>query len=109
LDTVPVFHGAQSLEPPNCSRTRSEEDHSIREYTRQEIDKLTSTQRERLFAADPEMAAWWRGKSLISGAWPLFRLRGGTWLSEDQIGQTPAEHGDTVWKILGLLDWYMKD
>jgi hypothetical protein len=84
-------------------------DYSTREYTRQEIDKLTTTQRKKLFTADPEMEAWWRGRATENGTWPLFRLKGGIWLSKDQIGQTPAEHGDTVWKIPGLLDWYMED
>jgi hypothetical protein len=85
------------------------DDHSIHEYTLQEVDKLTPTQREKLFAADPEMAAWWRGKSLMSGAWPLFRLRGGTWISKDQIGQTPQEHRSALWEIPDLLEWYMQD
>jgi hypothetical protein len=81
----------------------------MHEYTRQEVDKLPPTQREKLFTADPEMAAWGRGKSMVNGAWPLFRVRGGTWFSKDQIGQTPAAHGDTVWKIPGLVEWYMQD
>jgi TIR domain len=85
------------------------DDHSIHEYTRQEVDKLTPTQRERLFAADPEMAAWWRGKSPMSGAWPLFRLRGGTWISKDQIEQTPQEHRSALWEIRDLLEWYVQD
>jgi len=85
------------------------DDRSIHEYTRQEVDKLTPTQREKLFAADPEMASWWRGKSPISGAWPLFRLRGGTWISKDQIKQTPQEHQGALWEIPDLLEWYMQD
>ena len=84
-------------------------DHSIREYTRQEVDRLTPTQREKLFAADPEMASWWRGKSPMSGTWPLFRLRGGTWLSKDEIEQTPQEHRSALWEIPNLLEWYVQD
>ncbi len=84
-------------------------DHSIREYTQQEVDRLTPTQREKLFAADPEMASWWRGKSPMSGAWPLFRLRGGTWISKDQIEQTPQEHRSALWEIPDLLEWYVQD
>jgi hypothetical protein len=85
------------------------DDHGIRQYSRQEVDKLTPTQRERLFTADPEMAAWWRGKSLTSGNWSLFRIRGGTWISKDQIAQTPQEHRDALWKIPDLLEWYVQD
>jgi TIR domain len=84
------------------------DDHSIHEYTLQQVDRLTSTQREKLFAADPEMLAWWRGKSLKTGAWPLFRLKGGIWFSQDHIGPVPIpeKHQDTIWKkIPGLLDW----
>ena len=84
-------------------------DDSIREYTRQEVDRLSPTQREKLFAADPEMASWWRGKSPMSGTWPLFRLRGGTWLSKDEIEQTPQEHRSALWEIPNLLEWYVQD
>jgi hypothetical protein len=85
-----------------------QDDLSIREYTRQEVDKLTPTQRERLFTADPEMAAWWRGKSPTSGNWPLFRVKGGIWIAKHQIEQTPQEHRSAIWEIPGLLDWYME-
>ena len=83
--------------------------HKIHEYSRQEVDKLTSTQRGKLFTADPEMAAWWRGKSLMSNTWSLFRMRGGTWISKDQIKQVPVEQRGAFWEIQGLLDWYMED
>jgi hypothetical protein len=69
---------------------------------------MAPSQRERLFTAAPEMKAWWRGKSIENGAWPLFRVKGGIWLSKEQIGQIPSKHGDTVWKIPGLLEWYME-
>jgi hypothetical protein len=85
------------------------DDHSIHEYTRQEVDKLTPTQKEKLFTADPEMEAWWRGKSPTSGAWPLFRVRGGRWVAKHQIDQTPSEPNSVIWEIPGLLDWYMQD
>lgn len=84
------------------------DDHSIQEYTRHEVDKLTPTQRERLFTADSEMAAWWRGKSPISGAWPLFRVRGGTWISKNQVEQTPQEHRSALWEIPDLVKWYLQ-
>jgi len=89
--------------------TLVQNDHSMRAYTRQEVDQLTPTQRAKLFTADSEMAAWWRGKSPISGAWPLFRVRGGTWLSKEQIEQTPQEHHSALWEIPDLLEWYMQD
>jgi TIR domain len=85
-----------------------QDDLSMHEYTRQEVDKLTPTQRERLFTADPEMTAWWRGKSPTSGSWPLFRVRGGIWIAKHQIEQTPQEHRSAIWEIPGLLDWYME-
>ena len=86
-----------------------QDNHRIHEYTRQEVDKLTSTQREKLFTADPEMAEWWRGKSLLNNAWPLFRVRGGTWISKDQIKQVPLEQRGAFWEIPALLEWYMRD
>ncbi len=70
---------------------------------------MAPSQREKLFTAAPEMEAWWRGKSTENGAWPLFRLRGGTWLSKDQIGAISSEHREIVCKISGLLEWYMED
>ena len=85
-----------------------QDDRSVREYTLQEVDKLTPTQRERLFTADPEMAAWWMGKSPASGAWPLFRGKGGIWIAKDLIDQTPREHHSAIWEIPGLLDWYLQ-
>jgi hypothetical protein len=85
-----------------------QDNRSIREYTRQEVDKLTPTQREKLFTADPEMSVWWRGKSLTSGAWPLFRIRGGQWIAKHQIEQTPREHHSAIWEIPGLLEWYLQ-
>jgi len=66
-----------------------QENLSIHKYTRQELDKMAPSQREKLFTAAPEMEAWWRGKSTENGTWPLFRLKGGIWLSKNQIGQTP--------------------
>jgi hypothetical protein len=81
---------------------------SIYKYTRQELDNMAPSQRERLFSAAPEMKAWWRGKSIENGTWPLFRVKGGIWLSKDQIGQIPSEYGDNVLKIPALLDWYME-
>ncbi len=84
-------------------------DLGTRPYTRREVDNLTPTQRERLFSADPAMPDWWRGKHLQSGAWPLFRVKGGIWISKDQINQTPAAHHREIFDgIPGLLDWYMK-
>jgi hypothetical protein len=55
------------------------------------------------------MLDWWRGKSLTNDAWPLFRLRGGTWISKDQINQVPLEQRGAFWEIPDLLDWYMQD
>lgn len=87
-----------------------QEDQSIREYSRQEIDGLTSTQRQKLFAADSEMKAWWRGKSPTSGAWPLFRAKGGIWIDKHQVAQTPRENDLDIFQgIPDLLDWFMKD
>jgi hypothetical protein len=86
-----------------------QDNYRTHEYSRQEVDKLTPTQREKLFTADPEMTAWWRGKSLTNDTWPLFRIRGGTWISKDQIKQVPLEQRGTFWEIQGLLDWYMRD
>lgn len=86
-----------------------QDNYRTHEYSRQDVDKLTHTQRERLFAADPEMAAWWRGKSIPSDTWPLFRVQGGTWISKDQIKQVPLEQRGAFWEIKGLLDWYMRD
>ena len=86
-----------------------QENHSILEYTRQQVDKLTPTQRERLFAADPEMKTWWRGKTLMTDAWPLFRVRGGTWISKDQINQVPLEQRRALWENRDLLERYLED
>jgi hypothetical protein len=55
-----------------------QDDRGTREYSLREVDKLTLTQRERLFAADPEMPNWWRGKLPRTSVWPLFRVKGGT-------------------------------
>lgn len=86
-----------------------QDDRGTREYSRHEVDKLTLTQREKLFAADPEMPNWWRGKSPRTGAWPLFRVKGGIWISKDQIDQTPEKYHLEIFQgIPGLLDWYMK-
>ncbi len=86
-----------------------QDDRGIREYSRHEVDRLTTTQRAKLFAADLEMEAWWRGKSPTSGAWPLFRVKGGIWLAKEQIDQTPPEtHADIFDGIPGLLEWYLK-
>lgn len=86
-----------------------QDDRGLREYSRQEVDRLTPTQRERLFAADPAMEEWWRGKPPTSGAWPLFRAKGGIWIAKHQVDQTPKEHhGDIFRGIPGLLDWYLK-
>jgi hypothetical protein len=80
------------------------------QYSLRDVDALTLTQRERLFAADPEMPAWWRGKSPRTGDWPLFRVKGGIWIAQHQIDQTPEKyHLDLFQGIPGLLDWYMKD
>lgn len=85
-------------------------DRGTREYSRREVDNLTPTQRERLFAADPEMPAWWRGRSPRTHAWPLFRVKGGIWIAIHQIDQTPEKyHLDIFQGIPGLLDWYMKN
>lgn len=87
-----------------------QDDRGIREYSRREIDTLTTTQRAKLFAADPEMEAWWRGKSPASATWPLFRVKGGIWLAKQQINQTPTEHHSALFEgIAGLFDWYLKD
>jgi hypothetical protein len=86
-----------------------QDDHRIHEYSLKAVDKLTPTQREKLFTADPEMRAWWRGKSIENGAWPLFRVKGGLWLSKDQIKQTPLEQQGALWEIPGLLEWYGQD
>ena len=87
-----------------------QDDRGTREYSRREIDALTPTQRERLFAADPEMPAWWRGGSPRTRDWPLFRVKGGIWIAKHQIDQTPKKyHVDIFQGIPGLLDWYMKD
>jgi hypothetical protein len=84
-------------------------DSSVREYSRQEVDKLTTTQRQRLFTADSEMEAWWRGKSPTSRAWPLFRLKGGIWIAKDQIDQLTKENLITIYRIIpGLLEWYLE-
>jgi hypothetical protein len=85
------------------------DDNSIYNYTRQEVDRLTPAQRERLFSADPEMAAWWRGKSLMNSDWPLFRIRGGRWLSKRQIEQVSEENCRAIWEIGDLLEWYVED
>lgn len=83
-------------------------DRGTREYSRLEVDKLTPTQRGRLFVADREMEAWWRGKSPRTGAWALFRAKGGIWISKHQVDQTPQKHHLDVFQgIPGLLDWYM--
>jgi len=72
--------------------------------------ELTPTQRDRLFAADPEMPAWWRGRSPRTRDWPLFGVKGGIWIAKHQIDQTPEKyHVDIFQGIAGLLDWYMKD
>jgi hypothetical protein len=86
-----------------------QDNYTTHKYTRRELDTMAPSQRERLFTAAPEMRAWWRGKSITNGAWPLFRVKGGIWLSKDQIGKIPAEHGDAAWEIPGLLEWYMED
>ncbi len=87
-----------------------QEGQSIHEYSRHEIDGLTITQRQKLFAADSEMKAWWRGKSPTSGAWPLFRAKGGIWIDKHQVAQTPRENDLDIFKgIPDLLDWFMKD
>jgi hypothetical protein len=86
-----------------------QDNRSILEYTRQQVDKFTLTQRDRLFTADPDMKAWWRGKSTTNDTWPLFRLRGGTWISKDQIKQVPLEQRGAFWEIKDLLYWYMED
>jgi len=83
-----------------------QDNYRTHEYSRQEIDKLAPSQRDKLFTAAPEMEAWWRGKSIADGAWPLFRLRGGTWLSVDQIKPILGEHIDAVCKISGLYEWF---
>ena len=87
-----------------------QEGQSIREYSRQEIDGLTSTQRQKLFAADSEMKVWWRGKSPTSGAWPLFRAKGGIWIDKHQVAQTPRDNDLDIFQgIPDLLDWFLKD
>jgi hypothetical protein len=45
----------------------------------------------------------------MSNTWSLFRVRGGTWISKDQIKQVPLEQRGAFWEIQGLLDWYMED
>jgi hypothetical protein len=82
---------------------------STHKYTRQELDNMAPSQREKLFTAAPEMEAWWRGKSIENGTWPLFRVKGGLWLSKEQIKQVPLEHHGAFWKIQGLLEWYGQD
>jgi hypothetical protein len=74
-----------------------QDDRGIRQYSRREIDALTPAQRDRLFAADPEMQAWWRGKSPRTGNWPLFRVRGGIWITKHQIDET---QGSITWTSL---------
>jgi hypothetical protein len=86
-----------------------QDNYRTHEYSRQEIDKLAPSQRGKLFTAAPEMEAWWRGKSIADGAWPLFRLRGGTWLSVDQIAPILKEHLDTVCKIPCLYEWFTQN
>ncbi|MBI2152627.1 MAG: toll/interleukin-1 receptor domain-containing protein [Candidatus Rokubacteria bacterium] len=49
-------------------------DHGIREYSLQEVDRLTETQRTKLFAADPEMESMVAGK--ISNEWRVATLQG---------------------------------
>ena len=82
---------------------------SIHKYARQELDDMAISQRERLFIAAPEMEPWWRGKSSENGAWPLFRVKGGTWISKEQIKQVPVAQQGAFWEIPGLLEWYMRD
>ncbi len=116
-DTVYLVRRSMADQVADLKRERKSErfslvqdDRGIREYSRQEVDKLTATQRVRLFAADPEMEAWWRGRSPTSGAWPLFRVKGGIWLAKQQIDQTPREHHADIFEgISGLLDWYMEN
>lgn len=87
-----------------------QDDRGNREYSRREVDKLTPTQRGRLFAADPDMEAWWRGRSPRSAIWPLFRAKGGIWISKQQVDQTPEKDRSDIFEgIPGLVDWYMKD
>jgi hypothetical protein len=70
---------------------------------------MAPSQRERLFTAAPEMKDWWRGKSLENGTWPLFRVKGGLWLSKEQLGAILSEYSDVIQRIPGLLDWFMED
>ncbi len=114
-----VYHVPRSFADQLADREREEkaekfplvqDDRGIREYSRREVDALTTNQRAKLFAADPEMEAWWRGKSPASGTWPLFRVKGGIWLAKQQISQTPAEHHSALFEgIPALFDWYLKD
>jgi hypothetical protein len=99
----------QKLERESEKFSLVQDNHRIHEYSRKEVDKLTPTQREKLFTADPEMTAWWRGKSIQSNAWPLFRVQGGIWISKDQIKKVPVEQHGAFWKIPGLLEWYGQD
>ena len=83
---------------------------SIREYSRQDVDKLTTTQRERLFEADSEMPKWWRGKSPANKAWPLFRLKDGIWVAKDQFDQLTEEQYVAIGNVVpSLIEWYLQD
>jgi len=109
------FH--ESISDLIASRKREREgekfplvhDGSVREYSRQEVDKLTTTQRAKLFTADPEMEAWWRGK-LPNGAWPLFRLKGGIWIAKHEFDKLTEEHYAAIRRVIpGLLEWYLEE
>jgi len=40
--------------------------------------------------------------------WPLFRIRGGIWISKAQINQIPNDDRADLWKIQALLEWYVE-
>jgi hypothetical protein len=99
----------QKLERSSETFSFIQDNLSAHKYTRQELDNMAPSQRERLFTAAPEMREWWRGKSIANGAWPLFRVKGGIWLSKEQFGAISSEYSDVIQRIPGLLDWYMED
>ena len=64
-------------------------DLGTRPYSRSEVDRLSETQRTKLFESDPAMKKWWQGVTRSDDAWTLFRLPGAT---------GPQWKRSTVWR-----------
>jgi hypothetical protein len=84
-------------------------DLGIREFRRAELDRLSVTQRGKLFASDPAMEFWWRGRR-DNGSWAMVRLEGGTWFTHQELTGMSEEERNTALRGYGrgvIRQWYL--